>query len=542
MGLSISTRSGGGLLGKIIFSAFGLFFAFIGTQFVRQEWRNLKETQAMQRWTPTACTIVSSEINDEGEDFRLEVTYRYQVNGQTYTAERYSRNKYFTAETIGEIDRIGKQFPAGQPATCHYHPARPDEAVLTLPTVKSARTSLGLTFLFPGFGLLFAAIPWWGGRGKRKAEPEQTRDAKPGKRPAKWAPVIFGAVFAVIGLAVLKPLVLTPLQKSRGARTWDSVPATVVSSKVKSHKGDDSTTYSVYIAYRYEAGSEEYLGDRYHFMGGSSSGYEGKAEVVRQYPKGRTFNIYVNPADPSESVINRDASKSLLPGLIPLLFFVVGVIIMIAGLRAKKATLDPAQSREHVVALKGASSVGKAAGITLFAAAWSGIVFIIFKSDAPILFHIVFGAAGIFVIGAAIHAVLAIFNPRPEVEITPGSIRPGTSVAMRWRTTGRADRIGNLVITLQCLRITTETRRSGGKTRTTTVKKPILTQELLQTGSPNEIVQGTLQFRIPEEQPASRPGNHDGIRWQLLFHGEIPQWPDMKEELGFTVYPAETGF
>ena len=539
MGMRISTGSRGGIIGKLLFSAFGLFFAFIGTQFVKQEWKTLQETKAMQQWTQAACTIVSSEVKDDGEDFRLAVSYRYQVNGQTYTAERYGKNKHLTKETIVEIDQVHKRFPEGKSTVCHYNSANPAEAVLIRPTVQSARTSVGMTFLFPGFGLLFAMLPWLGGRRNKKTQPGRMSKTKTRKQPGKLAPVLFGAIFAAVGLAVLKPLVLTPLQKTKDAQTWHSLPATVVSSKVKSHTSDDSTTYSPYIAYRYEVNGEEYLGDRYSFMGGSSSGYEGKAAIVRQYPKGRTFNVYVNPADPAESVINRDASRSLFVGLIPLLFFAVGVIIIIAGFRARKAKLDPAQAREHVVALKGSSPSRKAVGLTLFAAVWNGIVFFIFKSDAPIIFHIIFGGAGIIMIGASIHAILAIFNPRPNVEITPGDIRPGTSVAMRWRTMGRADRIGKLVITLQCLRITTETRRSGGKSQTTTVKTPILTQELLQTGSPNEIAQGTLQFQIPEEQSASRPGNHGGIRWQLIFHGDILRWPDLKQELPFTVYPAD---
>lgn len=525
------------MVGKLVFSGFGLFFAFIGTQFVKQEWKNLQETKAMQQWPQTACTIVTSEVKDDGEDFRLELSYQYLVNGKTFTAERYGKNKYCTAETIGEIDQLHKKLPAGKASNCHYNPAKPDDAVLHLPTVKSARSSVALTCLFPIFGLLFATLPWLRGSRKKKAKSEAASETDTKKRSGKWIPIAFGAVFALIGLAVLKPLVLTPMQKARDAKTWNAVEAVVVSSKVKSHKSDDSTTYSPYIAYRYEVNGEEYLGDRYAFMGGSSSGYDGKAKIVNQYPKGHVFTVYVNPINPEDSVISRDLSNGLFFGLIPLIFIAVGIIIIIAGFRAKKAKLDPGQAREHVVALKGSSPIGKAVGITLFAVIWNTIVFFIFKSDAPIIFHIMFGGAGLIVIGASIHSILAIFNPRPEVEITPGDVRPGSSVAMRWRTSGRADRIGKLTVSLQCLRITTETHRSGGKTRTTTVKTPVFTQELLQTVSPHEIAQGTLQFHVPEDQSASVPGNHNGIRWQLMFHGDIPRWPDLKQELPFTVYP-----
>lgn len=539
MGFTISTGARGGIIGKLVFSAFGLFFAFIGTQFVKQEWKSLQETKAMQDWTKTTCTIVSSEMKDDGEDFRLAVIYRYELDGTSYTAERYGKRASYTAESVGEIDGMRKQLPPGKTFSCHYNLSNPAEAVLRLPSVKSAWFSIGFSLLFPGFGLLFAFLPWLTGRKgnknkSRKDKPELMQPHRSGKRPL----IVFGAIFAGFALLMLYPLGIKPLQKAKKAKTWDSVPAKVISSKVKSHSDDDGTTYSVYIAYRYKVDGEEYLGDRYSFMGGSSSGRESKAEIVRQYPTGYQFNVFVDPANPADSVIQRELGSTKFLGLIPSVFFLVGVMILVAGVRARKPKLDPAQAREHVVALKGSSPIGKAVGITLFAIIWNTAVFFIFKSDAPIIFHILFGGVGLIVIGASIHSILAIFNPHPKVEITPGDIHPGTSVAMRWRTTGRADRIGKLTVSLHCLRITTETHRSGGKTRTTTVKTPVLTQELLQTDSSHEITQGTLQFRIPDNQPPSKPGNHGGIRWQLTFHGDIPRWPDLKEDLSFTVYPT----
>ena len=140
---------------------------------------------------------------------------------------------------------------------------------------------------------------------------------------------------------------------------------------------------------------------------------------------------------------------------------------------------------------------------------------------------------------SAIHSILAIFNPRPSVEITPGSIQPGTSVAMRWHINDRADRISQLNIVLKCLKVTSETQRSGGETKTRTVKTPLYEQELLQTESQLEIAQGTLQFTIPEDRPASRRGNTNGIQWKVAFNGDIGRWPDMKQEMGFTVYPED---
>lgn len=535
MGVTISSGKGNGIIGKLIFTGFGLFFAFIGSLFAKQAWQSLQETKAMQQWAQTSCTIISSEVEDDGEDFKLAVSYSYSVEGKTYTAERYGHRTCYTAETLGEIDRVRKRLAPGKTVGGHYNPAHPAEAVLDLSTVKNARRALGFTLLFPAFGLFFASIPWLRSRKNKSAQPGM--EPKSTECAGKLFMVAFGLVFALVGLLAFKAMFLTPLQQTREAKAWTEAAATVVSSKVKSHTGDDSTTYSPYIAYRYEINGEDYLGDRYSFIGGSSSGYDSKAAIVGQYPQGRAITIYYDPANPAESVINRDASKNNPIGLIPLVFTLVGVVVMASAFRMKKAALDPRQAQERIVTLKAASPAGKALGLMAFTLVWNGVVYFLIKSDAPRLFPILFGFFGMLMIGASIHAILALFNPRPTVEITPGDIRPGTSVALRWRLSGRADRIGTLSIKLQCLKITTQTSGSGEDRSTHVAKTSLHESQLLQTQSQPEITQGTLQFTIPQDLPTSRPGNTDGIRWQVLFHGDIARWPDMKEELPFTVYP-----
>jgi hypothetical protein len=111
---------------------------------------------------------------------------------------------------------------------------------------------------------------------------------------------------------------------------------------------------------------------------------------------------------------------------------------------------------------------------------------------------------------------------------------------MRWRTAGRTDRIRALSISLSCIQVTTETRRSGGRSETSTVRTPLHEEQILSTENQAEIAQGTLQFTIPAELPSSRPGDYNGIQWKLTFRGDIPHWPDMESELFFIVYPTDT--
>jgi len=537
MSWTVTNRSSkrSGWVGNLIFSGFGLFFAFVGSQFVKQEWRNLQETKAMQAWVKTECTIVSSEMMDDGEDFKLEVAYRYEVDGAVFRSTRYGKNPNFTADKVGEVDQARKRLQPGKVFDGYYNPEDPAEAVLNLPTISAARRSVAFTCLFPAFGLLFATIPWLRKRKGREKVAEEKE--KSGNAPKIFL-MLFGAIFLGAGLLATKALLITPLQKTQAAKSWNATQATVISSKVKSHSDDDGTTYSPYIAYRYEVGGEEYLGDQYTFLSASSSGRAGKVAIVKQYPKGHTFTVFVNPENPAESVIKREASRSLLFGLFPLIFVGVGLAVIIAGFRIKKPKLDSAQAREHIVVLKGTSPVKKAVGIGLFSLFWNGVVYGLSISDAPIFFPLIFGFFGVILLGATIHSILAIFNPRPEVELTPGDIHPGTPVAMRWRMLGRCDQINTLTITLKCLKVTMETTGSRENRTTQTVKTPLHEKELLQTDSQNEIAQGTLQFVVPDDFPASRPGNTNGIQWQIVFHGSIARWPDLKQELPFIVYPS----
>lgn len=535
-----TTSRGTGIIGKLIFSAFGLFFAFMGSMFVRQELEALKETKAMQQWIQTPCEITSSDVQDAGEDFKLALSYSYSFDGRDYTATRYSRAQTLTAETITEINQAQKRLSPGTQSICHVNPDHPAEAVFKRPTVKSATRAIGFTLLFPAFGLFFAVIPWLRGRSKPTVAAPTSTHLKAGK----YGLVLFGAVFLLVGLSVTYHIGIKPILKSRDAKTWNTVPATVVSSKVKSHTsrsdGHDRTTYSVYIAYRYEINDEEFVGDQYSFTGGSSSGRAGKQNIVNQYPTGRTFDLFVNSANPEESVIVRNLGNRIFAGFIPLVFVFAGIGIMsIPFCRSRRARLNMQQAAQHTIALKGPSPVGKAIGISLFAILWTGVVVVLIKSNSGLLFPVVFGLVDIGILCGVVYHILAIFNPRPAAEISPGNIRPGTGVSLRWDINGNTARISKLTVTLQCRKVTTQTTGSGKGRSTKVVKTPLYTDELIATDNDFEIQRGTASFTIPDNRPVSRPGNSSGIEWLLLFHGDIARWPDLKQELPFIVYPEQ---
>ncbi len=137
--------------------------------------------------------------------------------------------------------------------------------------------------------------------------------------------VLFFGVFLVFGLIFLWFIFLEPVLSILDARNWEPVEATVISSDVGVHPSDEGgSTYSVDITYGYAWGGGEFTSDRYQFMTGSSSGYDGKAAVVEAHPPGSKITCYVDPTAPAEAVIHRGLHWELLFGLLPMIFVAVG--------------------------------------------------------------------------------------------------------------------------------------------------------------------------------------------------------------------------
>jgi hypothetical protein len=147
------------------------------------------------------------------------------------------------------------------------------------------------------------------------------------------ADVAFFTLFFLIGTVVFYFLTLEPLLGVLAARSWTLTPCTVISSRVQSHGGNDGTTYRVDILYTYEFNGRAYRSNRYHFMGGSTSGYKGKADIVHRHPTGSKVTCYVNPRNPGDTVLERGWTDEMWFGAIPVVFMLIGAGGVIGAMR-----------------------------------------------------------------------------------------------------------------------------------------------------------------------------------------------------------------
>lgn len=90
----------------------------------------------------------------------------------------------------------------------------------------------------------------------------------------------FFTFFVLFGLG-MSTVFLLPVVQTFQANGWRRVPCTIVTSQVETHSSSNgSPTYSVAVTYRYTVDDSNYVGTRYKFMSGSSSGYDGKRAIV----------------------------------------------------------------------------------------------------------------------------------------------------------------------------------------------------------------------------------------------------------------------
>ncbi|NLW84634.1 MAG: DUF3592 domain-containing protein [Phycisphaerae bacterium] len=424
-----------------------------------------------------------------------------------------------------------------------------------------------LIFMLIGFGGLYGV--WFG---KEKDASKSPASARGSNTMGKTGIILFGLVFMAAGLGFSYMLLFRPLIKWHQAKKWTETPCSIISAEVKHHSSDDGTTYSIHITYEYEFGGSVYRNDKYNFVGGSSSGYKGKKDVVERYKAMSEPVCYVNPNNPSEAVLIRHLTAHNAIGLFPLIFVGAGLFIMIAGIRKKERTgtswlpqtkvderrmptsdfafagqtFEPAADR--ITLRPDASSLGKLFGVLIFCLIWNGVVpaFVYqvvegFRSGRPewflTFFMIPFVLVGLGAIFAVFNQILALFNPRYTLTLQPGAIYPGTAGVIDWNANGSAHRIRMLTIKL----LGKEEARYRVGTNTKTDSHTFFEMELVHTDDPYEIAAGQIGFAIPEPTMHSFTADNNKIIWSINIHGDIARWPDVKKDYTLVIHPTPIG-
>ena len=391
-------------------------------------------------------------------------------------------------------------------------------------------------------------------------KPIQTRRAG----PPQGCLVLFGLIFMAVGAAGGYFLLWRPLAQLLAAQSWTETECAVLSSQVATVSGSDGDTYKVDIRYTWTVGGRIYQSDRYDFAGGSSSGTRGKQAIVDRYPPGGRVRCWIDPTDPSSAVLSRGFSPMYLFGLLPVVFFLVGLAVLVWTFRSGRpgpglTGVDPDSPFGVPLAalaaaggpaeLKPATSpMGMLLGLGFVALFWNGIVSVfvwqavsMWRDGTPStflnLFLIPFVAIGLFLLFAVARQFLVLFNPRPHLTLTPGVLATGETAFLQWR-------LGSAGRGVSRVRITLEGREEARYRRGTsnyTDKDTFLTLPVVDSAQPVEIAAGgSANFAIPATVMPTFRAEHNKILWTLKVSCELPRWPDTEEEYEIVVRPGRS--
>ena len=290
----------------------------------------LAEVYQARHWLATTGTITKSKVrthkraaDDEGHEYRSEplVAYEYQVAGKSYRGTRVS-----FAESSGGADLMPTlaRYPVGKSVQVYYNPAKPEQSVLEreLPPLALAGVAI-LVAVFLGAAVLLPLALTGAGNMLADMLPHPER---------AFAVTMLGAM----GLFTLL-LWLAFQRQVRAANGWSVATGKVLVADVESFQEMESsasgslhstTTYRPSVVYSFEANGQQFISDRVGFGAAASGTVAGSvpwfvSQQAAKYPVGSQVTVYYNPQNPTESVLERRATGSLL---------LLGIIVALWGL------------------------------------------------------------------------------------------------------------------------------------------------------------------------------------------------------------------
>ena len=543
--IKVSTAFGKGC-GVLFFSVFaimGAFFMFMICAALSKDWQT-------RGWSPQDAVLLGQTVQLEKSDSKNSesIPFRYTYEGRTYTRDTVTLldGMVVNGHRSDSFRSLSNE-PAGTKVTCFVNPKQPGEAVL-----EHRSLTYGWFLLLPGVFLLVGL----GGmyfviRAKSATAQAVSQRHKSATNPncGILGLRLFAMVFILIGAFATWFIGVKPVLESREAAGWPQVPCKIKSASVSSHRGSKGgTTYGITVAYTYEYEGRKFSGDRYNFSTGTSSSRGWREEAVSQLRATKDPVCFVNPENPSQSVLSTEIGNEKWFGLIPLVFVLAGLGLFFA---APKMTARRVGARAipipppNVVSLSQGgyelkpTSSPKAGciGMGIFALFWNGIVWtVFFLHDVPGVakaFLSIFLLVGIGLAVAFAYFFLTLFNPKPTVTVDVNAVRLGGTIKFRWRFEGNTARISLLEVFLTAKE--SATYRRGTDTSTDT--HYFIHQKLHETRERLKIAADEITITIPADSMHSFDSTNNKIIWAVKLHGDIAKWPDVDLEFPLTVQP-----
>lgn len=89
-----------------------------------------QQSKAINVSRPTDATVVSSESRSGTDDYVVDITYRYTVDGHTYRSDNVFPGSGDPEKSAYKADRIVDDYPEGATVTAYYNPNKPANSFL----------------------------------------------------------------------------------------------------------------------------------------------------------------------------------------------------------------------------------------------------------------------------------------------------------------------------------------------------------------------------------------------------------------------------
>ncbi|HDM8167398.1 TPA: DUF3592 domain-containing protein [Vibrio harveyi] len=131
----------------------------------------------------------------------------------------------------------------------------------------------------------------------------------------KYLHILLILLFSPMFLLLVYVAVGTPMKIGFGcyvSQDWNVIPAKIISAEVESLKYEDTNrrwkiSYAPKVSYEYNYGGKVYVSNRYSWVKSYDNGelHDAAKRLVYSKQKGKKIKIFVNPENPSESVVER---------------------------------------------------------------------------------------------------------------------------------------------------------------------------------------------------------------------------------------------
>ena len=365
---------------------------------------------------------------------------------------------------------------------------------------------------------------------------KRTTGTSPKKsRASYWGGTLFGLLFFGVGAGFLLLGVIPNLWDAVRMRDWVQVPAEVVQLDLKSNHGDDTTTYKVIARFRYVYDGRSYTGNRVGIADGGSDNVGDWQHHTWSRLKGRKHTtLWVNPADPSESVFDRDLRWGLLGfKMIFVIVFGGAGAVVLWFINRKPAPVSPglpawqasADWHDNRIRSNARASLWFAWGFAVFWNAISApIAFILpgelARGNQLIWIALLFPLVGLGLLVWAIRQTLAWRRfgvTQLELDPFPGAIGGDVGGTLELRLPYNPRH--RFRVTLTCLHVYTRRTSDGNET----VRDAKWQDEQPAVVEPG--MHGTrlrFLFQSPVDLPESSEEGSDRYEWMLQIAGSLP--------------------